>query len=138
MSRAAKNTWGGRGFSPARYASRSGISTLRAVANRSLVATISKARCIVRWCAPSIGDSARKKRACSHAVTLFMRSAHHGLDDPVVRPAAAKMLVERFAHLLFTRLLVRGKQSGGSHRDAAHAIAALRSLLGDQRLLHAM
>src|SRR5260221_14087737 len=103
MSRAAKNTCGGRGFSPARYASRSGISTLRAVANRSLVATISKARCIVRWGAPSIGDSARKKRACSHTVTLFMRSAHHGLYDPVVLAAAAQVLVECLAHFGFRR-----------------------------------
>src|SRR5258706_15291602 len=67
-----------------------------------------------------------------------MSSAHHGLDDPVVRAAAAQVLVERLAHLFFTRLLVRGKQRGGSHGNAAHAIAALRGLLGDQRLLHGM
>src|SRR5438309_11873072 len=61
---------------------------------------------------------------------LFMSSAHHGFDHPVVRAAAAEVLVQRFAHLFFARSLVYGKQSGGGNGDAAHAIAAMRGLLG--------
>src|SRR5438132_3296897 len=67
---------------------------------------------------------------------LFMRGLHYGFHHPVVRTAAAQVLVERRANLLFGRFPINSKQSRSRHGDAAHAITALRRLLGDQRLLH--
>src|SRR4051812_27288411 len=58
--------------------------------------------------------------------------------DAVVRPAAAQVFVERLAHFLFAGPLVPFEQRGRGNRDAAHAVAALRGLLVDERLLHGM
>src|SRR5437660_1495392 len=67
---------------------------------------------------------------------LFTCRLQHRLDHAVVRAAAAQVLVERRANLRFARAPVAGKQRRGADRDAAHAVAALRRLLGDQRPLH--
>src|SRR5438552_2315198 len=64
--------------------------------------------------------------------TGFLHRTHHA----VVRAAAAQVLVERLADFVLTRRLVAFQQRGGGDGDAAHAIAALCGLLGDQRLLH--
>src|SRR3982750_164900 len=69
---------------------------------------------------------------------LFMGGLHHCLDDPVVRATAAEGLVQRFLHLLLARFFIGREQGTSSHRDTAHAVAALRGLLGDERLLHRM
>src|SRR5690349_10960989 len=60
----------------------------------------------------------------------------HGADDAVVRAAAAQVLVERLANFLLARRLVALQQRGGCDGNPAHAVTALRGLLGDQRLLH--
>src|SRR5512138_2319567 len=79
-------------------------------------------------CTRCVRRRASESARCA-STGLFMRGPHHGLDYPVVRAAAAKVLVQRFPHLVFTRVLVRGKQRRRSHGDAAHAVAALRRLL---------
>jgi hypothetical protein len=63
---------------------------------------------------------------------LFMPS------HAVVRAAAAQVAVQRCAHFVVAWRLILLKQSGGRDRDAAHAVAALRRLLGNQRALHRM
>src|SRR5437868_4707511 len=67
---------------------------------------------------------------------LFMRCPEHRLHHAVMRAAAAEVLVERRANLGFRRALAGGEQRRRADRDAAHAVAALRRLLGDQRSLH--
>src|SRR6185295_10373499 len=69
---------------------------------------------------------------------LFMGCPHDGTDDAVVRAAAAEVLVQRLAHLLLRRLSIGGKQRRSSDGDAAHAVPALRRLLGNQRALDRM
>src|SRR5690242_6844851 len=66
------------------------------------------------------------------AMSGFQDGAHHA----VVRPAAAEVLVERLAHFLLAGPPVRGEQRGRGNGDAAHAVAALRRLPVDERLLH--
>src|SRR3954470_548538 len=46
------------------------------------------------------------------------------------------MLVERLAYFVLAGLLVAFQERRGCHRNAAHAIPALRGLLGDQRALY--
>src|SRR3954468_12203145 len=72
------------------------------------------------------------ERASGWSTGLFMGGFHHGTDHAVVRAAAAKVLVERLAHLLLARLRSAGEQRRGGNSDAAHAVRALRGLLGDQ------
>src|SRR3954447_12549425 len=67
---------------------------------------------------------------------LFIGCPHDGPHHAVVRATTAEVLVQRLAHLLFGWLSVRGKQGRRSYGDAAHAIAALRGLLGQESLLH--
>src|SRR2546422_1511631 len=69
---------------------------------------------------------------------LFMGGSHHGLDHTVVRTATAEVLVQRGAHFLLRWPFVGSEQRRGGDADPAHAIPALRRLLGDQRLLHRM
>src|SRR5690349_9487284 len=64
----------------------------------------------------------------------FPDRAHH----PVVRSAATEVLVQRLANLLFIWVFVGSKERSGADRYAAHAVAALRGLLVEQRLLHRM
>src|SRR5260221_10461047 len=96
----------------------------------------SRSKC-TRWVRRRASDSGSGE--CGEMRTgLFICGAHDCLHLPVVRAAAAEIFVERLAHLLFTRLLVQGEQGSGRYGNPAHAVAALRRLLGDQRLLHRM
>src|SRR5256885_10684378 len=60
----------------------------------------------------------------------------HRTHDAFVRAAAAQVLVERLADFVLAGRLVAFQQCSGGDGDAAHAIAALCGLLGDQRPLH--
>src|SRR5262245_2521729 len=73
---------------------------------------------------------------CGSFSGLFTSSPHDGAHHAVVRAAAAKVLVQRFPDLPLARRSVAGEERGGGNDDAAHAVAALGGLLGDQRFLH--
>src|SRR5207249_11791793 len=78
----------------------------------------------------------RASESGSVSTGLFMGGAHYSLHYAVVRAAAAEILVQRGTHLGFRGPLVGSKQRRSGDADAAHAITALRGLLGNQRFLH--
>src|SRR5438067_1855540 len=78
------------------------------------------------------------RRAPAVSTGSFMGDFQDGAYDAVVRPAAAQVLVERLAHFLLAGPLVPCEQGSCGHGNAAHAVAALRGLLVDERLLHGM
>src|SRR3954466_8474820 len=78
------------------------------------------------------------RRAPAVSAGSFMGGFHDRAHDAIVRPAAAQVLVERLAHFLLAGPLVPCEQGGCGNSNAAHAVAALRGLLVDERLLHGM
>src|SRR3989475_9629561 len=66
----------------------------------------------------------------------FSASTQNRPDDSVVRAAAAEILVEGGPYLRFRWAWVVLQKRCGAHGNAAHAEAALRRLLLDERLLH--
>src|SRR5262245_45552351 len=55
-----------------------------------------------------------------------------------MRAAAAQVAIERRAHFAFGRPWVLREEPGGADQDAAGAVAALRRLLGEKRILKGM
>src|ERR1700694_2784330 len=68
----------------------------------------------------------------------FSASTQNRLDDAVVRAASTEVFIESCADFRFAWVLVLFKQGSGADGNAAHAEAALRRLLLDERLLHRM
>src|SRR5688500_3542780 len=66
----------------------------------------------------------------------FSASIEDRLDHAVVRTAAAEIFVQGLADLRLRRRTILKKQACGCHHDTAHAVAALRSLVTLERLLH--
>src|SRR5688572_17727998 len=77
-----------------------------------------------------------ERRRASVSAAGFSASIENGAHYTVVRPAAAEVAVERLADFAFRGLGILRKQRDRAHHDAAHAVAALRSLMLDERLLH--
>jgi len=63
-------------------------------------------------------------------------SAHRRTHDLDMRAAAAKMMTQRFHHLVVGRARGTQQQRLGRDNHAVKAVAALRGLLVDEGLLH--
>src|SRR3954452_24859678 len=60
----------------------------------------------------------------------------HGPDHPLLRPAPAQVLVQCGSHGAGVRSRLAVEQRGRGHDDPGDAIAALRRLFLEERLLH--
>src|SRR5258708_2491692 len=69
-------------------------------------------------------------------MAAFSASTQDRLDDADVRAAAAEVFVKGCPYFRFRRGRIVLQKRRGAHCDPAHAEAALRCLLLDQRLLH--
>ena len=67
---------------------------------------------------------------------MTARRAHDGAQDFNMRTASAKIVAQRFHRFALARLLVAKQQCFGGHDHAVEAVAALRGLLLDERILH--
>src|SRR3954465_7515378 len=66
------------------------------------------------------------------------RRAQHRLDDTIMRPAAAKIAIQRGSDLWVRRIGIFLQQRSGADQDARNAVAALQGLLGNERGLQRM
>src|SRR3954449_1448032 len=69
---------------------------------------------------------------------LFIGCPHDGAHHAVVGATTAEVLVQRLADFLFTGPFVALQERRGGNSNSAHAVTALRRLLGDERSLHRM
>src|SRR5262245_20075060 len=64
-----------------------------------------------------------------------LSSAFNGTQDPKMRAAAAQVALQGCANFRVRRARIGVEQGLGGHDDAGRAVAALRCLLGNERLL---
>src|SRR5687767_10513567 len=79
-----------------------------------------------------------ERRRASVSGAGFSASIEDRAHHAVVRAAAAEVLVERLVHFDLRGVGVLREKRDRAHHDAAHAVAALRGLMPDERLLHRM
>src|SRR6185503_12731579 len=66
------------------------------------------------------------------------RGANDRVQDAIVRSAAAKIASERLLRIGSRHVRLASKEGGAAHHHPAHAVTALRRLLGDERRLQRM
>src|SRR5688572_13032329 len=77
-----------------------------------------------------------ERRRASVSGAGFSASIEDRAHYAVVRAAPAEVLVERLADFGLRGIGVLREKRNGAHHDAAHAVAALRGLVPEERLLH--